>query len=51
MSFGLTKAPAVFQALKNDVLLSGFVFLYVDNILTFSRTLVLQWLLENRQVS
>lgn len=60
MPFGLTNAPAVFQALINDVLrdmLNRFVFVYLDDILIFSRTpqehvqhvrLVLQRLLENR---
>ena len=39
MPFGLTDAPAVFQALVNDVLqemLSEFVFVYLDDILIFS---------------
>lgn len=60
MPFGLTNAPAVFQALINDVLrdmLNRFVFVYLDDILIFSRNLsehvqhvrlVLQRLLENR---
>ncbi|XP_028324820.1 uncharacterized protein LOC114476995 [Gouania willdenowi] len=60
MPFGLTNAPAVFQALINDVLrdmLNRFVFVYIDDILIFSRSLeehvqhvrlVLQRLLENR---
>ncbi|XP_050924947.1 uncharacterized protein LOC108874699 [Lates calcarifer] len=60
MPFGLTNAPAVFQCLINDVLrdmLNRFVFVYLDDILIFSRTpdehvqhvrLVLQRLLENR---
>ncbi|KAI3371485.1 hypothetical protein L3Q82_024069 [Scortum barcoo] len=60
MPFGLTNAPAVFQALINDVLrdfLNRFVFVYLDDILIFSRSLkehqshvrqVLQRLLENR---
>ncbi|KAI3354966.1 hypothetical protein L3Q82_004757 [Scortum barcoo] len=60
MPFGLTNAPAVFQALINDVLrdfLNHFVFVYLDDILIFSRSLkehqshvhqVLQRLLENR---
>lgn len=60
MPFGLTKAPAVFQALVNDVLrdfLNQFVFVYLDDILIFSKTMsdhishvhqVLQRLLENR---
>ena len=59
MPFGLTNAPAVFQALVNDVLrdmLNRFVFVYLDDILIFSRTLsehtrhvqlVLRRLLEN----
>ena len=37
--FGLTNAPAVFQALVNDVLrdcLNRFVFLYLDDILIYS---------------
>lgn len=58
MPFGLTNAPAVFQALVNDVLrdfLNVFVFVYLDDILIFSRSLeehqvhvrsVLQRLLE-----
>lgn len=60
MPFSLTNAPAVFQALINDVLrdmLNHFVFVYLDDILIFSRTLeehvqhvrlVLQRLLENK---
>lgn len=59
MPFGLTNAPAVFQALINDVLrdmINHFVFVYLDDILIFSRTLkehhhhvrqVLQRLLKN----
>ncbi|KAF7640898.1 hypothetical protein LDENG_00006770, partial [Lucifuga dentata] len=59
MPFGLTNAPAVFQALVNDVLrdmLNRFVFVYLDDILIFSRSReghvfhvqsVLQRLLEN----
>ena len=59
MPFGLTNAPAVFQALVNDILremLNKFVFVYLDDILIFSRTLsehtrhvqlVLSRLLEN----
>lgn len=59
MPFGLTNAPAVFQGLINDVLrdiLNIFVFVYLDDILIFSRTLaehtqhvqlVLHRLLEN----
>ena len=60
MPFGLTNAPAVFQALVNDVLrdmLNRFVFVYLDDILIFSRTReehiqhvrkVLRRLLENQ---
>ncbi|KAL3968321.1 potassium voltage-gated channel Eag-related subfamily H member 3 [Sarotherodon galilaeus] len=60
MPFGLTNAPAVFQGLVNDVLrdfLNHFVFVYLDDILIFSRSraehvkhvrLVLRRLLENR---
>ena len=60
MPFGLTNAPAVFQALVNDILrdmLHQFVFVDIDDILIFSRSLaehklhvrqVLQRLLENR---
>ena len=59
MPFGLTNAPAVFQALVNDVLrdmLNKFVYVYLDDILIFSRSKgkhlhhvqrVLQRLLEN----
>lgn len=39
MLFGLTNAPAVLQALVNDVLrdmLNIFVFVYLDNILIIS---------------
>ncbi len=58
--FELVNAPAVFQALVNDVLrdmLNIFVFVYLDDILLFSPSLqvhvqhvrrVLQRLLENR---
>lgn len=41
--FGLTNAPTVFQGLINDVLrdmLNWFVFVYLDDILIFSKTLV-----------
>lgn len=60
MPFGLTNAPAVFQVLVNDVLrdfLNQFVFVYLDDILIFSKSLeehqnhvsqVLQRLLENK---
>ena len=60
MPFGLTNAPAVFQALVNDVLrdmLNKFVFVYLDDILVFSRSRkehvqhvrqVLQRLLQNQ---
>uniref|UniRef100_A0A8C1U5W3 Gypsy retrotransposon integrase-like protein 1 n=1 Tax=Cyprinus carpio TaxID=7962 RepID=A0A8C1U5W3_CYPCA len=60
LPFGLVNAPAVFQALINDVLrdmLNIFVFVYLDDILVFSPSLqvhiqhvrrVLQRLLENR---
>ena len=59
MPFGLTNAPGVFQALVNDLLrdmLNTFVFVYLDDILIFSRNLeehvthvwsVLRRLLEN----
>lgn len=60
MSFGLISAPAVFQALVNDVLrdmLNRFVFVYLDDTLVFSHSAqehvlhvrqVLQRLLENQ---
>lgn len=60
MPFGLTNCPAVFQCLINDVLrdmLNKFVFVYLDDILIFSRSTsehvqhvrrVLQRLLENQ---
>ncbi|TKS65860.1 Retrovirus-related Pol polyprotein [Collichthys lucidus] len=41
MPFGLTNAPAVFEALVNDILrdmLNKFVFVYLDDILIFSKT-------------
>uniref|UniRef100_A0A3B3H730 Gypsy retrotransposon integrase-like protein 1 n=1 Tax=Oryzias latipes TaxID=8090 RepID=A0A3B3H730_ORYLA len=41
MPFGLTNAPAVFQNLVNDVLgdmINRFVFVYLDDILIFSRS-------------
>ena len=59
MPFGLTNAPAIFQTLVNDVLwdmINRFVFVYLDDILIFSRSpeeqrvhvrKVLQRLLEN----
>uniref|UniRef100_A0A3Q3APQ7 Gypsy retrotransposon integrase-like protein 1 n=1 Tax=Kryptolebias marmoratus TaxID=37003 RepID=A0A3Q3APQ7_KRYMA len=43
MPFGLTNAPAVFQSLVNDLLcdmINQFVFVYLDDILIFSRDLV-----------
>lgn len=55
MPFGLTKTPAVFQALENAVFLNRFV--YLDDILIYSADLlehqrhvrmVLQRLLENK---
>lgn len=60
MLFGLINAPAVFQAMVNDVLrdfINHFAFVYLDNIQIFSKTckehvehvrLLLQRLLENR---
>lgn len=57
MPFGLTNAPAVFQALVNNILrcmLNRFVFVYLDDILIFSRSAqkhvlhVLQRLLETQ---
>lgn len=42
MPFGLTKIPTVYQTLVNEVLrnfLNVFVFVYLDDILTFSKTL------------
>lgn len=60
MPFGLTNAPVLFQALVNDVIrdfLNHFVFVYLDDILFFSKTmtehvkqvqLILQRLFENR---
>ena len=60
MSFGLTNAPAIFQFLVNDflrVMLNRSVFLYIDDILIFSKSVeehrvhvrqVLQRLLENQ---
>ncbi len=59
MPFGLSNAPAVFQALVNDVLrdmVDQFIYVYLDDILIFSYSLqdhvqhvrrVLQRLLEN----
>ncbi|KAI2666212.1 Transposon Tf2-6 polyprotein [Labeo rohita] len=59
LPFGLSNAPAVFQALVNDVLrdmVDQFIYVYLDDILIFSRSLqehvqhvrrVLQRLLEN----
>ena len=41
MLFGLTNAPVVFQALVNDILcdmLNRFVFVYLDDILIFTRS-------------
>lgn len=58
--FGLTNAPAVFQAMINDVLrdfLDHFMYVYLDDILIYSSdldthkkhvTAVLQRLLENQ---
>ena len=60
MTFGLTNAPAVFQAMINDVLrdfLDHFVYVYLDNILIYSPDLdshhdhvtrVLERLLKNQ---
>uniref|UniRef100_A0A8C7Y9I5 Gypsy retrotransposon integrase-like protein 1 n=1 Tax=Oryzias sinensis TaxID=183150 RepID=A0A8C7Y9I5_9TELE len=42
MPFGLTNAPAIFQNLVNDVLgdmINHFVFIYLDDILIFSRSM------------
>lgn len=58
MPLGLTNAPAIFQALINDVLrdMLNYVFVYVDDILIFSQSKeqhihhiqsVLQCLLKN----
>ncbi|KAL0148088.1 hypothetical protein M9458_056628, partial [Cirrhinus mrigala] len=59
LPFGLSNAPAVFQALVNDVLrdmVDQFIYVYLDDILIFSHSLqehvqhvrrVLQRLLEN----
>lgn len=41
MLFGFTNAPAVFEALVNDVLwdmLNRYVFIYLDDILIFSKS-------------
>jgi hypothetical protein len=41
MPFGLNNAPAVFQALVNDILhnmLNRFMFIYIDDTLVFSRS-------------
>ena len=63
IQFGLTNAPAVFQALVNDVqqdFLNIFVFVYLDDILIFSHSLnshrlharqILQRLLEYKLFS
>lgn len=60
LPFGLTNAPAVFQALVNDVhrdMLDRFVFVYLDDILIFLKGLkehvqhvqaVIPQLLDNR---
>ncbi len=60
MPCGLTNAPAVFQALINDIfrdMINWFVFIYLDDILIFSQSpsehelhvrQVLQRLLENK---
>ena len=57
--FGLTNAPAVFQALVNDILrdmIDKYVFVYLDDILIFSKSreehihhvqTIFQCLLEN----
>jgi Reverse transcriptase (RNA-dependent DNA polymerase) len=41
MSFGLTNAPSVFQALMNDVLrkfLDDFVVVYLDDLIIYSNS-------------
>lgn len=60
LPFGLTNALAMFESLVNDglhVMLNKFLFVYLDDILIFSKTkeehvqhvrLVLQRLLENK---
>ena len=43
MFFGLTNSPATFQTMKNDIfrdlIMEGFVYVYLDDVLIFSQTL------------
>jgi len=47
MFFGLTKSPATFQTMMDDIfedlILEGVVVVYLDNILIFTETLEEHW--------
>jgi len=58
MPFGVENAPSVFQRLMQSLLLGlrvdteqEFVDVYLDDIIVFSRTLVIIWSIYNKYLS